>query len=210
MDILTEVAEIKIVPVVEIEDAATAVPLARALMTGGIGTMEVTLRTPAALDAMRAIAAEVDGFLVGAGSIVTTGQVSAAIDAGAAYGVSPGWHPDLSRAAEDAGLPYVPGVVTPSEVLAAVEHGHRRLKFFPAGNYGGTSTLRSFVGPFGALDVSFMPTGGVNAANLREFLNLPNVFAVGGTWIAPRTAISAQDTTTVTASAREAVEIAAS
>lgn len=209
MDVLAEVAGIRVVPVVEIEDAATAVPLARALRDGGIRTMEVTLRTPAALDAIRAVAGEVEGFLVGAGSLVTTEQITAAVSAGAAYGVSPGWHPSLSAAAAAAALPYVPGIVTPSELLDAAAHGHRRLKLFPAGVYGGTVTLRAFAGPFGALGVSFMPTGGVSPANLSEFLALPNVFAVGGTWIAPRAAIAARDTETITRNAREAAGVIA-
>lgn len=209
MDVLAAIAEIRIVPVVEIEDAATAVRLARALTDGGIRTMEVTLRTPAALDAIRAVAAEVEGFLVGAGSIVTTEQVAAAVAAGAEYGVSPGWHPSLSAAAADAGLPYVPGVVTPTELLEAAAHGHRRLKFFPAGAYGGATTLRALGGPFSALGVSFMPTGGVTPANLPDFLALPNVFAVGGTWIAPRAAITAGDTVTITRAAREATGVIA-
>ncbi|KHK96363.1 hypothetical protein LK09_15365 [Microbacterium mangrovi] len=209
MDVLAEVAQIRVVPVVEIDDVATAVPLARALTAGGIRTMEVTLRTPAALDAIRAVAAEVEGFLVGAGSVVTTDQVAAAAAAGAVYGVSPGWHPSLSAAAADAAFPYVPGVVTPSEVLDAAAHGHRRLKFFPAGVYGGAATLRSFSGPFGALGVSFMPTGGVTPASLPDFLALPNVFAVGGTWVAARGTIAAGDTPSITRAAREAAAAAA-
>jgi 2-dehydro-3-deoxyphosphogluconate aldolase/(4S)-4-hydroxy-2-oxoglutarate aldolase len=185
------------------------VPLARALVAGGITTMEVTLRTPTALDAIRAVADEVEGFLVGAGTLVLPEQVERAAAAGAAYGVSPGWHPSLSRAAADAGLPFVPGVVTPTEILDAAAHGHRRLKFFPAGSFGGASTLRALASPLAALDVSFMPTGGVRLDNLAEFLALPNVFVVGGTWIAPRAAIRDRDADFITRAAAEAVAIAA-
>ncbi|WP_251439103.1 bifunctional 4-hydroxy-2-oxoglutarate aldolase/2-dehydro-3-deoxy-phosphogluconate aldolase [Microbacterium sp. USTB-Y] len=209
MDVLEQVTEISVIPVVEIEDADSAVPLARALASGGIRTMEITLRTDAALEAMRRVSGEVEGFLVGAGSIVSPEQIPIAVAAGAAYGVSPGWRPRLSDAAAESALPYVPGVVTPSEVLDAAAHGHRRLKFFPAGNYGGGATLRSFAGPFSSLGVAFMPTGGVTPANLSEFLSLPNVFAVGGTWIAPRPAISAGDFTTIARTAAEAARIAA-
>lgn len=204
MDALDTIAAVRIVPVVEIDDPADAVLLARALSAGGIGTMEVTLRTPAAVDAIRAVSAEVDGFVVGAGTLVLPEQVEQVAAAGAAYGVSPGWHRSLSAAAEAAGLPYVPGVVTPSEVMDAAAHGHRRLKFFPAGAYGGVATLRSFAAPLAALGVSFMPTGGVRLDNLAEFLELPHVFAVGGTWIAPRAAIGARDAASITRAAAAA------
>lgn len=206
MDALQAVAAGRIVPVVEIEDAHTAVPLARALAAGGISTMEVTLRTPAALEAIRAVATEVEGFLVGAGTVVLPAQVEQVASAGAAYAVSPGWHPSLSVAAEQAGLPFVPGVVTPSEVMDAAARGHRRLKFFPAGSFGGVATLRAFSAPLAALGVSFMPTGGVRLENLAEFLGVPEVFAVGGTWIAPRAAIRDRDADAITRAAAHAVD----
>jgi 2-dehydro-3-deoxyphosphogluconate aldolase/(4S)-4-hydroxy-2-oxoglutarate aldolase len=208
MDPLDVLEAGRIVPVVEIEDPRTAVPLARALAAGGIATMEVTLRTSAALDAIRAVVSEVEGFLVGAGTLVMPEQIGQVVAAGAAYGVAPGWHPSLSATAADAGLPFVPGVVTPSEALDAAAHGHRRLKFFPAGSFGGVATLRALASPLAALEVAFMPTGGVRIDDLAAYLELPNVFAVGGTWIAPRAAIRERDTAAITREAAAVVAIA--
>jgi 2-dehydro-3-deoxyphosphogluconate aldolase/(4S)-4-hydroxy-2-oxoglutarate aldolase len=177
---------IGVVPVVEIENPDDGVPLARALRAGGISTMEVTFRTAAAADAIRLVKAELPDFVVGAGTLVTPADVAQAVAAGAAYGVSPGFRADLSAAAAAVALPFIPGVITPSEILAAVDAGHRHLKFFPAAHYGGIETLRSLAAPFSRLSVSFMPTGGVRAATLADHLALPHVFAVGGTWIASR------------------------
>ncbi|TQM37353.1 bifunctional 4-hydroxy-2-oxoglutarate aldolase/2-dehydro-3-deoxy-phosphogluconate aldolase [Pseudonocardia cypriaca] len=189
-DVLTAVEALAVVPVVEIDDAATAVPLARTLAEAGLPVVEVTFRTPAARDAVAAIAAELPDFLLGAGTLVLPDMVASAAEAGARFGVSPGYSRTCLDAAEKAGLPFVPGAVTPSEVGACLEAGARHIKFFPAGAYGGISTLKALDGPFGWTGARFMPTGGVRPENVAEYLALPNVFAVGGTWIAPRSDIT--------------------
>jgi 2-dehydro-3-deoxyphosphogluconate aldolase / (4S)-4-hydroxy-2-oxoglutarate aldolase len=190
-DVLTAVAALAVVPVVEIDDAATAVPLARTLAEAGLPVVEVTFRTPAAHDAVAAIAAELPDFLLGAGTLVLPDMVTSAAEAGARFGVSPGFSSACLAAAAKAALPFVPGAVTPSEVGACLEAGTRHIKFFPAGAYGGIATLAALDGPFGWTGARFMPTGGVRPENAAEYLALPNVFAVGGTWIAPRADIAA-------------------
>jgi 2-dehydro-3-deoxyphosphogluconate aldolase/(4S)-4-hydroxy-2-oxoglutarate aldolase len=190
-DVLTAVEAFGVVPVVEIDDAAAAVPLARTLAEAGLPVVEVTFRTPAARDAVAAIAAELPEFLLGAGTLVLPEMVVAAAEAGARFGVSPGFSAGCVAAAENAGLAFVPGAVTPGEVGACVEAGARHVKFFPAGAYGGVATLKALDGPFGWTGVRFMPTGGVRPENVGEYLGLPNVFAVGGTWVAPRADIVA-------------------
>jgi 2-dehydro-3-deoxyphosphogluconate aldolase / (4S)-4-hydroxy-2-oxoglutarate aldolase len=190
-DVLAAVEALAVVPVVEIDDAAAAVPLARTLADAGLPVVEVTFRTPAARDAVAAIAAELPGFLLGAGTLVLPDMVTSAAEAGARFGVSPGHSGACLAAAAQAGLPFVPGAVTPSEVGACLEAGARHIKFFPAGAYGGIATLEALDGPFGWTGARFMPTGGVRPENAAEYLGLPNVFAVGGTWIAPRADIAA-------------------
>jgi len=190
-DVFAAVEALAVVPVVEIDDAAAAVPLARTLAEAGLPVVEVTFRTPAARDAVAAIAAELPDFLLGAGTLVLPDMVTAAAQAGARFGVSPGQSGACLAAAAEAGLAFVPGAVTPSEVGACLEAGARHIKFFPAGAYGGLATLKALDGPFGWTGARFMPTGGVRPENAGEFLALPNVFAVGGTWIAPRADIAA-------------------
>jgi 2-dehydro-3-deoxyphosphogluconate aldolase / (4S)-4-hydroxy-2-oxoglutarate aldolase len=189
--VLTAVEALAVVPVVEIDDAAAAVPLARTLADAGLPVIEVTFRTPAARAAVAAIAAELPDFLLGAGTLVLPEMVTAAAEAGAQFGVSPGQSAAGLAAARKAGLPFVPGAVTPSEVGACLEAGAKYIKFFPAGAYGGIATLKALDGPFGWTGARFMPTGGVRPENTAEYLALPNVFAVGGTWIAPRADITA-------------------
>lgn len=180
-----------VVPVVEVEDAASAVPLARALADAGLPVLEVTFRTPAAREAVAAIVREVPEVLVGAGTLLTAETVRQAVDAGAAFGVSPGVSAGCLEAARESGLPFVPGAVTPSELMTCLEAGARHVKLFPAGAYGGLATLTALAGPFASSGVRFMPTGGVSAANAAEYLASPAVFAVGGTWVAPRADVSA-------------------
>ncbi len=189
-DVFDRLALSRVVPVVEIADAARAVQLARTLQEAGLPVLEVTLRTPAGLDAIRAIRAEVPGFTVGAGTLVTPAMVQDAADAGAIFGVAPGFSRALSDAASDAGLPFIPGAVTATEILSAVEAGHRFLKFFPAEQSGGVAAIAAFRAPFASLGLKFMPTGGIRPSGLAAYLAEPSVFAVGGTWIAPRDAIS--------------------
>ena len=189
-DVFAEVEALAVVPVVEVEDAAHAVPLARTLTEAGLPVLEVTFRTPAARDAIAAIATEFPDFLLGAGTLLTPDAVGAAVDAGARFGVSPGVSPRCLTAAGERGLPFIPGAVTPSEVITCLDSGANHIKFFPAGAYGGTATLSALAGPLAFTGVRFMPTGGVNAGNAADYLRLPFVFAVGGTWIAPRSDIA--------------------
>jgi 2-dehydro-3-deoxyphosphogluconate aldolase/(4S)-4-hydroxy-2-oxoglutarate aldolase len=205
-DVYTAVEALAVVPVVEIDDAATAVPLARTLAEAGLPVVEVTFRTPAARDAVAAIAAELPDFLLGAGTLVLPDMVASAAEAGARFGVSPGCSRACLDAAEKAGLPFVPGAVTPSEVGACLEAGARHIKFFPAGVYGGIATLEALDGPFGWTGAR-LPTGGVRPENAGEYLALPNVFAVGGTWIAPRSDIAAGRWDAIAERARAAVAL---
>ncbi|MHC3474069.1 bifunctional 4-hydroxy-2-oxoglutarate aldolase/2-dehydro-3-deoxy-phosphogluconate aldolase [Streptomyces sp. 7R007] len=191
-----------VVPVVVLEDAADAVPLARALVGGGLPAIEVTLRTPAALEAIRAIAGDVPEAVVGAGTVITPEQVRASVDAGARFLVSPGWTDVLLEAMRESGVPFLPGVSTTSEVVALLERGVREMKFFPAQAAGGTAYLRSLAGPLP--QARFCPTGGIGAANAAEYLALPNVGCVGGTWMLPADAVAARDWARVEALAREA------
>ncbi|MGW6908179.1 bifunctional 4-hydroxy-2-oxoglutarate aldolase/2-dehydro-3-deoxy-phosphogluconate aldolase [Streptomyces sp. NPDC054940] len=191
-----------VVPVVVIEDVSDAVPLARALVTGGLPAIEVTLRTPAALDAIRAIAAEVPEAVVGAGTVITPEQVTASVTAGARFLVSPGWTDVLLEAMRVSGVPFLPGVSTTSEVVGLLERGVTEMKFFPAQAAGGTAYLKSLAGPLP--QARFCPTGGIGPGNAPEYLSLPNVGCVGGTWMLPADAIAARDWSRVEQLAREA------
>ncbi len=191
----------RIVPVVVIDDASFAPDLADALAAGGIPTAEITLRTPAALDAIRAVAGR-SGFAVGAGTVTTVAQVEAAVDAGATYLVSPGFDDAVVERAAELGIPFLPGVATATEIQRAIAAGLDRLKLFPAGAVGGATALKAFAGPFP--DVRFLPSGGVSAANAGEYLALGNVFAVSGSWMVPSTALAARDADTVRALSAEA------
>jgi len=196
---------VPVLPVVVIEDVASAVPLARALVAGGLPAVELTLRTPAALDAIRAISAEVPEILVGAGTVLSPGQAKEAADAGARFLVSPGATPGLLAGLADTGLPFLPGTATVSEVLAALEAGLTEMKFFPAEASGGVAFLKSVAGPVPA--ARFCPTGGITAANATTYLALPNVGCVGGTWITPADAVAAGDWARVEALARAAASL---
>lgn len=189
-----------VVPVLTIEDAAQAVPLARALLEGGIGVVEVTLRTAAALDAIAAMAG-VPGMVVGAGTVLTPSQYEAVAAAGARFVVSPGSSEALLDAAARSGVPFLPGAATPSEVLVLLEQGYRLQKFFPAEPAGGIPMLKALAAPIP--DVRFCPTGGVGIGNARDYLALPNVVCVGGSWLTPAPALAAGDWRSVTALAAE-------
>ncbi|WP_373295960.1 bifunctional 4-hydroxy-2-oxoglutarate aldolase/2-dehydro-3-deoxy-phosphogluconate aldolase [Streptomyces roseolilacinus] len=202
---LLAVPAVPVLPVVVVEDAADAVPLARALVAGGLRAVEVTLRTPAALDAIRAVAAEVPRCLVGAGTVVSARAAADAVAAGARFLVSPGWTGGLLDAMEASGVPYLPGVSTASEVMALLERGVREMKFFPAGAAGGAAYLAALAGPLP--QARFCPTGGVSAVSAREYLALPNVGCVGGTWVAPPAALAAGDWRRVESLAREAAAL---
>ncbi|MER7368938.1 bifunctional 4-hydroxy-2-oxoglutarate aldolase/2-dehydro-3-deoxy-phosphogluconate aldolase [Nonomuraea wenchangensis] len=194
-----------VIPVVVIEDAATAVPLARALVAGGLPAIEVTLRTPAAREAIARIAAEVPEATVGAGTVRTADDIAASAAAGARFLVSPGTTPSLVEALEASGLPYLPGAATVSEVMALAERGIRELKFFPAEAAGGVPYLKAMSGPIP--DVRFCPTGGIRATTAADYLALPNVGCVGGTWLTPADALAAGDWARVEKLASEAAAL---
>ena len=196
------VAKTPVIPVLTIERAADAVPLARALVAGGLPVIEVTLRTKAALEAIRAIAAEVPDCIVGVGTVLRAADVAAAIAAGAKYLVSPGTPPELAAALADCAIPVLPGCATVSEAMALGARGFKVLKFFPAEASGGTAWLKSIAAPLPEL--KFCPTGGIDSRNIATYLACPNVLAVGGSWVAPKDAIRAGDFSRITQLAREA------
>lgn len=194
---------VRIVPVVEIERVADAVPLATALIDGGLSVIEVTLRTEAALDAIEAICRDVPSCTVGAGSIRDMGMARAARAHGAAFGVSPGTTLDLLNGLDKTDWPFLPGAATVSEVMNLMQHGYLAQKLFPASVLGGPQYLQAISGPLP--DVRFCPTGGVRAENAIEYLGLRNVFAIGGTWIADRATIASGDWQTITRRATAAL-----
>lgn len=191
-----------VVPVVVVSDAADAVPLARALVAGGLPAIEVTLRTPAAPEAIRAIADAVPEAVVGAGTVIRPEQVARCVAAGARFLVSPGWTDALLEAMRGSGVPFLPGVSTTSEVVALLERGVREMKFFPAQAAGGTAYLKSLAGPLP--QARFCPTGGIGPATAPEYLALPNVGCVGGSWMVPADAVAAGDWARVEELARAA------
>jgi len=194
-----------VVAVVVIERVEDAAPLARALVDGGVHAIEVTLRTPAALDAIRAIADEVDGACVGAGTVLRPGDFEAAEQAGARFMVSPGSTDLLLAAAENVDTPWLPGAATASEALALFERGYRLQKFFPAAAVGGVEHLRSLAGPLPG--IRFCPTGGIDAASAPRYLTLSNVACVGGSWLTPRDLVAAHDWSAIEDLARAAVRL---
>ena len=199
-----ELGQNRIIPVVVIEQAERAADLGQALVTGGIPVAEVTLRTAAGIDAIAAMAENAE-LLVGAGTVLTAEQVDRAVDAGAKFIVSPGLNPKVVERALTRGVDVIPGAVTPTEITAALELGLTTLKFFPANVYGGASALKALGAPFGG--VSFIPTGGVSASNLHDYLALSNVAAVGGSWMVPAAAINAGDFETIRGLCIEAVTV---
>ncbi|MEP1356049.1 MAG: bifunctional 4-hydroxy-2-oxoglutarate aldolase/2-dehydro-3-deoxy-phosphogluconate aldolase [Tateyamaria sp.] len=193
-----------IVPVLVVEDVAHARPLAEALVAGGLPALEVTLRTPAALDVIAAMA-KVEGGVVGAGTLVTPDDVYAAKEAGAQFGVSPGATDALIAACEAEGLPLLPGAATASEAMALLERGYDMLKFFPAEASGGAPALKAIGAPLP--QISFCPTGGVSMGNANSYLSLPNVVCAGGSWVAPKDLVQAGDWAGIEALAREAAAL---
>jgi len=195
MDIAAIAALAPVIPVLTIERQADAVPLARALVRGGLRVLEITLRTGVALEALRAIAGEVPDVVVGAGTVLNGRQLEQARQAGARFAVSPGCTPGLATAAAASGLPFLPGVQTVTEALALAERGFSLLKFFPADVAGGLGWLKAVSAPLAEL--RFCPTGGIGLDNAPAYLSLANVACVGGSWVAPRDAVAAQDWTRI-------------
>ena len=202
MDVLKRLAQYGVVPVVVLEDAKDAVPTAKAMLAGGIDVMEITFRTAAAADSIKAVAQECPDMVVGAGTVINLEQCKLAVECGAKFIVSPGYDEETVAWCCDNGIPVTPGCVTPTEIMMALKHGLKVLKFFPANVYGGLSAIKSLAGPFGG--VKFIPTGGVNAQNLAEFISSPYIHAVGGSWICPKADIAAGNFDKITALCKEA------
>lgn len=198
---------VPVVPVVVLDDLAHAVPVARSLVAGGLPVIELTLRTPVALDAIRAIADEVPEILVGAGTITSPELVGRAVDAGAQFLVSPGTTPTLLRELAGSGVPFLPGTATVSEAMTVLEAGFSEMKFFPAEASGGAAYLKSLASPLPA--ARFCPTGGITATSAPAYLSLPNVGCVGGSWLTPADALAAGDWDRVATLAREAAALGA-
>jgi len=196
-----------VIPVIVLNDPAHAVPMAQALVAGGVRVLEVTLRTPQGLSCIEAIARAVPEAIVGAGTVRSAGDAQACANAGARFAVSPGYTSALGRACQELRLPLLPGVATSGEIMAAQADGFNELKFFPAVQAGGAAMLKAWQGPFG--DVRFCPTGGISPGNAREFLALKNVVCVGGSWLVPVEAMEQGDWRRITALAREAVALRA-
>lgn len=184
-------ADSTVIPVIRIESAERAPELARTLVDAGLELLEITLRTPAAFEAIERIASEVPDAVVGAGTVLSSHDLDRAAAAGARFAIAPGCTDSLYQASADAPLPLIPGVATASEIMLGLEHGHTHFKFFPAQAAGGPTMLRAWAGPLS--QVSFVPTGGITMDNAADYLALPNVIAVGGSWMVPEGAIAAGD-----------------
>lgn len=207
MDIVETLRVAGIIPVIVIDDEAKAVPLAKALVSGGLPVLEVTFRTAAAAGAIAKIRAEVPDAVVGAGTLLTREQVKAAKEVGAVFGVAPGFDPVIVAQAQEIGLPMVPGIATASELSQALTAGVPMVKFFPAEAAGGVKMIKNLLGAFRFTGVKFMPTGGINAENVKDYFAVPEIVACGGTWIVPKDAVAVNDWGRITALAREAAAI---
>ena len=208
MDVIEMLKKAGVVPVIVIEDEAKAVPLARALVKGGLPVLEVTFRTKAAAGAIAKIKAEVPEAVVGAGTLLTPEQVRAAVAAGAAFGVAPGVGPVGVAPAQAVGLPMVPGIATASELSQALTAGAPMVKFFPAEAAGGVKMIKNLLGAFRSTGVKFMPTGGINLSNLKDYLAVPEIIACGGTWIVPKDALASNDWDAIEKLAADAAALA--
>jgi 2-dehydro-3-deoxyphosphogluconate aldolase / (4S)-4-hydroxy-2-oxoglutarate aldolase len=208
MEFIENLKAVRVVPVIVIKDLGHALPLAKALVEGGLNVLEITLRSPVALEAIRTISREIKGAVVGAGTVINAEQFVDAADAGAKFVVSPGLTEEVVRASRDHLLPILPGVATASEIMRGISMGLKEFKFFPAENVGGAAAIKALGGPFP--QVSFCPTGGINAKNMGAYLSLPNVIAVGGSWMVPSGLDEADAFVRAGALAREALSMAAS
>ena len=198
---MEQISACGIVPVVVLNNVNDAVPTAKALLAGGINVMEITFRTAAAADSIKAVAAEVPDMLVGAGTVVNLEQCKLAVECGAKFIVSPGYDEEVVSWCCDNGIAVCPGCVTPTEIMMALKHGLKVLKFFPANVYGGLGAIKALAGPFGG--VKFIPTGGVNLQNVGEFIADPHIHAVGGSWVCPKADIAAGNFDKITALCKE-------
>ena len=205
MNVLDRLKQSGVVPVVVLDDAKDAIPTARALLAGGVDVMEITFRTAAAAGSIKAVAESCPDMLVGAGTVITLDQCRKAVECGAKFIVAPGFDPEVVSWCVQNNAAITPGCVTPSEIMAAMKLGLKVVKFFPAGVYGGLKAMKALSAPFGG--VKFIPTGGVDAKNLREYLEAPFVHAVGGSWLCPKKEVAAGNFDVITALCREASEI---
>ena len=196
-----------VVAVLVMERAEDAVPVAEALLAGGVTAMELTLRTPAALDALREVKRHAPAMLAGVGTVLRVDQVAQVLDAGGDFGVAPGCNPRVLAEAQRRGLPFAPGIATPSDIECGLEHGRRLLKFFPAEPSGGLPFLRSITAPYAHLGVKYIPLGGLTPANMSAYLREPFIGGIGGSWLAPADVIRARDWPRITAAARQAVTL---
>ncbi len=205
--LLTHLHRSGVLAVLIIDNPDDAVPVAKALVAGGVNCMELTLRTPAAMEALRRILTEVPDMIAGVGTVLTPQQVQEVAAAGAAFGVAPGMNPRVVAEARRTRLPFAPGICTPSDIEQALECGCRLLKFFPAEPLGGMTYLKSIAAPYAHLDLRFIPLGGVDAGNAERYLGEPSIQALGGSWIAPRDLIQKRDWPAITQRARQVAEI---
>ncbi len=202
---MSDLHQFPVIPVIVIDDANDAEPLAEALLNGGLNIIEVTFRTAAAPLAIERIANAFPDMMVGAGTVVTPDQAKQAIDSGSKFGLAPGTDPETIAYFNSKGIPFVPGIMTPSDIQAAVKAGCRSLKFFPAGAAGGTKLLKAMAAPYANLGIQFCPTGGVSLDNMNDYLAIPEVFAIGGSWLATKAQIANKDWSTITAQVKEAL-----
>ena len=206
MDVLSRLARAGVVPVVVLDEAKDAVPTAKAMLAGGVDVMEITFRTAAAPDCIKAVAESCPDMLVGAGTVLNLEQCKLAVQMGAKFIVSPGFDANVVGWCIENGIAVTPGCVTPTEITAAVNMGLKVVKFFPANVYGGLNAMKNLSAPFGG--IKFMPTGGVNAANIKEYISAPFIHAVGGSWVCPKDAIKTGDFDKITQLCRQAREAA--
>jgi len=206
-ELSTRIESFGVIAVLVVDRADDAIPLAKALLDGGVGVMELTLRTPAALDALKIIRSSVPEMIAGVGTILTPDQVTLAKEAGAAFGVAPGMNPRVLAAAADAGLSFAPGIATPSDIEAALEFDCRLMKFFPCEASGGLAYLKNIAAPYAHLGIKYIPLGGLNEKNMATYLSEPTVGALGGSWLAPRDLVNAGDWAAIRAKAAAATEI---
>lgn len=202
---MSKLDQFPVIPVIVLDDANDAEPLAEALIKGGLNIIEVTFRTAAAAESIERIAKAFPEMLVGAGTVVTPEQAKRAVDAGSKFGLAPGTDPETIAYFKEQDIPFIPGVMTPSDIQAAIKAGCQHLKFFPAGAAGGPKLLKAMVAPYANLGVKFCPTGGVSLDNMLDYLAMPEVFAIGGSWLATKAQIAAKDWSTITQQVREAL-----
>ena len=206
---MSDLHKFPVIPVIVLDDANDAVPLAEALLAGGLNIIEVTFRTAAAAESIERIAKAFPEMQVGAGTVVTLEQAKRAIDAGSKFGLAPGTDPETIAYFKQQGVPFIPGIMTPSDIQAAVKAGCTSLKFFPAGAAGGPKLLKAMAAPYANLGIKFCPTGGVTLDNMNDYLSMSEVFAIGGTWLATKAQIQAKEWGTITQQVKDALAKAA-